>query len=138
MRGRAPPVEEGTRGEGVDPPSVVAIRGVMNAIVGHISEDISDHARRGEHARVIALGTKRPPTALHERVDPTREAHLEAFDSARKRTTIGGLDHEMQMIVLHREVRDANETTGICLAQRALDEGEPALRAQIEHVAREP
>ena len=110
----------------------------MNAIIEHIDDHGADHTRRGQHAHVIALGAERPPTSPHERVDPTREADLETLDSARERAAIGGLDDEMEVIVLHREVNDANETADVGLAQRALDEGEPALRAQIEHVAREP
>ena len=110
----------------------------MNAIVDHIDEHRADHARCGEHTRVIALGAERPPAAPHERIDPSCEADFEPFDAARERTAIGGLDDEVHVIVLHREVRDANETAGVRLPQRTLDEGEPALRAQIEHVAREP
>ena len=126
-RVHAPPVEEGTGGEGIDPPSVTAIGGVMYAIVDHIDQHGADHARRREHARVITLRAERPPTAPHERVDLTREAYLEPLDSASERTAIGGLDYEVYMIVLHGEVRDSNQTAGVRLAQRALDEGEPAL-----------
>ena len=56
----------------------------------------------------------------------------------RKRIAIFGLDHQVNVIVLNREVRDAHEASRVRRANGPLDGRKRPLPAKIPHVLRHP
>src|SRR5262249_17031324 len=106
-RAGPPPVEGVGRRAGIEPREPLDLRGTVVARVEQdVREGVTDLARRGERARVIAVSEG--PTAADElAVDATRDADRETLNAARERPRVARFDDEVHVIALHRELRES-------------------------------
>jgi len=83
-------------------------RVVFSKIAQHIRERVTRGARGRQRAPVPSVG---PETASSkdEAVHPPRDPDRQPSHSSGERVLVGGLDEQMQMIRLHREVHDAKD-----------------------------
>jgi len=110
-RGRdrlAPTVEPQRRRAGVQPAFSLA---VLPAIPKHINDRVAHCPRGGECPGVIAIPPHGPVPA-ERTVRRARHADGETPDAAAERPALIGLDEEMEMIVLHAEVEEAEVGAG--------------------------
>jgi hypothetical protein len=79
-----------------------------------VVEDVHERAThlewRAQNARVVAIGEDRAPP-LKSSIQPAREAYGEPLQRARKRALPVRLDDEMQMVRLHRKLRQPRPET---------------------------
>ena len=97
-----PPVEPRRRRAGIQAAFSLA---VLPAIQKHVNDRVAHCSRGGERPCVITVSPDgaAPPERV---VDRARHADSEAPEAAAERPRVVGLNDEMEMVVLHTEVRD--------------------------------
>jgi hypothetical protein len=98
-------------------------------------DGVADLGGRTQHARVIAI-VEHAAVAPHHPVEPFGDADREALDRAGERAAVGGLDEEMDVIALDRELDDADVEAIATDPKRRLDDAERAPAAQVVDVRR--
>jgi len=82
---------------------------VPSPVLKDIDEGVAHLAGRPERARVKAV----PPHASSPAegpIDALREADGETLDAPRERASTVGLDDQVEMVALHRELKDPEST----------------------------
>jgi hypothetical protein len=96
--------KEGRRRESID--HRARSRVVLAKIAEHIRERVPSGSRRCQRAPVPSVGPE-APSSKDEAVHPPRDPNGETSHSSRKSVPVGGLDQQVQVISLHREMHDA-------------------------------
>ena len=100
-----------------------------------IDERVANLARAREIATVVAISPDAPTPAAERSIEEAIRADGEALHPTRESGIVLRLDDEMQMIVLHRELHDA-EVVSPSPANGALERCEERLRAEARETAR--
>jgi hypothetical protein len=82
-------------------------RRVLPIVEHHIDEAVANLARRDQRATVMAIAKELSVTALQP-VHLLRDAREEKLHRTRSAGTFVGFDHEVQVIVLDRVVKNAD------------------------------
>ena len=75
-------------------------------VLEHVPDRIGGLARRGEQLRVVAVGKHRALPA-HHLVERARHPDFQPLHRPAQRLRVGGLDDEVRVVALHREVHQA-------------------------------
>jgi len=83
----------------------------------------TDLGGRTQHPRVIAI-VEHAAFAPHHPVEPLGDPDREALDRASERAAVGGLDNEMDVVALDRELDDADVEPVATDPERRRDDAE--------------
>ncbi|HLY37825.1 MAG TPA: hypothetical protein VKU61_07305 [Candidatus Binatia bacterium] len=129
----APSNEPSSRGAGIDPaPGHM----MLPAVEQNVDQTIPHLAGRPQRAAVEAIGPN-SASASDPTVDRLREADAEPLHPARQCGCPVGLDEQVQVVRLHREMHDA-EVCGRREHEPAADRAEDAVSAQRRKAAHGP
>ncbi len=78
----------------------------MASVKQHVGKSVANLARGAEQAKVVAPG-KHGAAAVESSMDGSREARADRFQAATERETIAGLDDQVGVVALEREVDDS-------------------------------
>ena len=102
-----PPIEPKSRRARIRP---ARLRHVLSPIHEHVDQRTPHLARCAERAGVVAIAPHSTAPAEHA-IDRARKANREPCRAARQRFLVGRLDHEVNVIRLHREMDDPKPDT---------------------------
>src|SRR5206468_2722308 len=123
------------RGAGIDS-NLCPIK-MLQVIAQDVIDRLADLGRRLEDVRKIAVGENTPPRA-HDLVELLGDAHTEPLHAPSETVLIVGLDDQMDVIALDREVRDAHAEAVAGGPERLFDAFEAAFGSEIPDVPAHP
>jgi hypothetical protein len=94
---------------------------VVSVILQHVQERSPYLERRAKRPGMVPVAKERT-SAAHACVQATGQTHRESLHRARKRASVSGLDEEMDMVRLNRELHEACSEPVSCCPERGKDE----------------
>lgn len=111
-------------------------REVHRTVAEHVAERVAHLARGAEDVLVIAV-VEATTARVHHDVEVARDTRDERAQAVAHRAAVIGLDDQVDVVVLHREVNDAEVLAPECALEGRANRPEAALAAEVPRAARD-